>query len=61
MQLHRISKERSQHRILEVEAAQVVCPRQGIVDMNDVGSVRLRRPERQAGSRVSSARRTWLS
>jgi hypothetical protein len=33
MQLHRISKERSQHRILEVEAGQVVCPRQGIVDV----------------------------
>jgi hypothetical protein len=33
MQLHRIAKERSQHRILEVEAGQVVCPRQGIVDM----------------------------
>jgi len=33
MQSHRISKGRSQHRVLEVEAGQVVCPRQGIVDM----------------------------
>ena len=33
MQSHRISKERSRHRILEVDAGQVVCPRQGIVDV----------------------------
>ena len=33
MQSHRISKERSQHRILEVQDGQVVCPRRGIVDM----------------------------
>lgn len=33
MQVHRISKERSQHRTLEVEAGQVVCPRRGIVDV----------------------------
>jgi hypothetical protein len=33
MQRHRIAKERSGHRILAVEAGQVVCPRQGIVDM----------------------------
>lgn len=33
MQVHRISNERSQHRILEVEAGQVVCPRRGIVDV----------------------------
>jgi hypothetical protein len=33
MKLHRISKERSADRILAVEAGQVVCPRQGIVDM----------------------------
>jgi len=33
MKPHRISKERSQHRTLAVEAGQVVCPRQGIVDV----------------------------
>lgn len=33
MELHRISKERSEHRILAVEAGQVVCPRRGIVDL----------------------------
>jgi len=30
---HRIPKERSQHRILEVQDGQVVCPRQGKVGM----------------------------
>ena len=33
MKLHRIAKEPSEHRVLAVEAGQVVCPRQGIVDM----------------------------
>ena len=33
MRLHRIAKEPSEHRILAVEAGQVVCPRQGVVDM----------------------------
>ena len=33
MKPHRISKERSEHRTLAVEAGQVVCPRQGIVDV----------------------------
>jgi len=33
MQSHRIVKKRSQHRILVVEAGRVVCPRQGIVDL----------------------------
>jgi len=33
MELHRIAKERSEHRILAVEAGQVLCPRQGIVDV----------------------------
>jgi hypothetical protein len=33
MQSHRIAKERSEHRILAVEAGQVICPRQGTVDM----------------------------
>ena len=33
MQLHRIAKERSQHRILEVQDGHVVCPRQGTVDL----------------------------
>jgi hypothetical protein len=32
-QLHRIRKERGDHRVLAVEAGQVVCPRQGVVDM----------------------------
>lgn len=33
MKPHRIAKERGADRILAVEAGQVVCPRQGIVDM----------------------------
>ena len=33
MKLHRIAKERSEHRVLAVDAGEVVCPRQGIVDM----------------------------
>ena len=33
MQVHRIPKERSQHRILEVHDGRVVCPRQGSVDL----------------------------
>ena len=33
MQLHRIAKERGPHRTLAVEEGQVVCPRQGMVDM----------------------------
>jgi len=32
-QLHRIRKERSEDRVLAVEGGQVVCPRQGVVDM----------------------------
>ena len=30
---HRIAKERNDERVLVVEAGQVVCPRQGNVDM----------------------------
>ena len=33
MQRHRATRQRTEHRILEVEAGQVVCPRRGIVDM----------------------------
>ena len=33
MQIHRIARERSEHRVLAVEDGQVVCPRQGIMDM----------------------------
>lgn len=32
-QQHRIAKERGEHRTLAVEAGQVVCPRQGLIDM----------------------------
>ena len=32
-ELHRIRKQRSDHRVLAVEAGQVVCPRQGVVDI----------------------------
>ncbi len=33
MQLHRVAKERGEDRTLVVEAGQVVCPRQGLVDL----------------------------
>jgi hypothetical protein len=33
MRQHRIAKERSGHRTLGVEAGQVACPRQGILDV----------------------------
>ena len=32
-ELHRIRKEHSEHRVLAVEAGQVVCPRLGVVDI----------------------------
>ena len=33
MKQHHIARERSDDRVLVVEAGQVVCPRKGIVDM----------------------------
>ena len=32
-ELHRIRKEHGEHRVLPVEAGQVVCPRLGVVDI----------------------------